>query len=283
MSPRKSKNTPIVLTREQQIAKLVAEVSKNDIVAATIAKPTRTYAIGQQVQCGGLKNAVILQSLFDDKLYIMEHDGGLHDAWWFGIEDNFPNDRNTPSLFAPYRRGRVMTADLDSILYLYGGDGLVCDPTYQRGYVWTAFDQEQLLTSIFERLEIGGFILVRKHGYLHKNTTPVRYITLAGDTVLIPQNEDNSVTVVDGQQRLTTLVNFYLDRISYKGIRYSEMSFHDRHNFTGFSIQYRIIEEDEITRAETLKMFLQSNRGVPQNAEHLTKVAALYAEEIAKA
>jgi hypothetical protein len=39
---------------------------------------------------------------------------------------------------------------------------------------------------------------------------------------------------------------------------------------------YRIINEEETNDKEILRMFLQSNRGVPQAPEHIAKVQAMY-------
>src|SRR6185437_9104589 len=97
--------------------------------------------------------------------------------------------------------------------------------------------------------------------------------------ITVPKCKDYSYTVVDGQQRLTTLINFYLDKFSYKGRFFSELTNQDRIYFNGTSVSYRIISEEQLTRKEILRLFLQANRGVPQSPEHLAKVQKLYEQE----
>lgn len=285
---RRPKAPPVPATREEKIAEAIRQFHDFSYLADNklISAPQRTYTVGQEVRVGGLAKTVILEPMFDDKAYLCESwsDKGVQQFnvwWWFDIDAKRAHGE---SIFDPYRRGRLTHSGLDSILHLYAWDGLVCDPEFQRGYVWTHEDQQALLQSIFERLEIGSVTMIRHHGYLHsKVTTPVRYMNLHGEEVWIPRCNDNTVSIIDGQQRLTTIVNFVLDRLTYRGLKFSELSYADQTEFNNTQVGYRLINEEDISRVEILKLFLQANRGVPQTAKHLAKVQALYEQEKARA
>lgn len=285
--PRKPKvpTPPVVLTEAEQIQAAADYVIKNRwLETCLIAAPTRTFEIGESVFLGGLENCVVVGIFQENKLIVVKHDGNkhtnskFHAEWWFEVDKQRRVD--IPRIFETGRRGQALHGTFDSLIHLYMSDGLVCDPEYQRGYVWNDANKEALLDSVFERLEIGSFSLMRKHGYLHKgDTSTVRYVTLTGEVVDIPKEKDYTVSIIDGQQRLTTLMNFYLDKLQYRGTYFSQLNNRDRNEFAGFSVQYRLIEQEEVTRLDILKMFLQANRGVPQAPEHIAKVQALYEQE----
>lgn len=73
------------------------------------------------------------------------------------------------------------------------------DPDYQRDYVWADKDKEYLLDSIFSKLDIGKFVLVEQDSKVWFET-------------------HNMYEILDGKQRLSTLVAFYENRIPYHGV-----------------------------------------------------------------
>lgn len=282
------KPQPAPLTRSQQIDQVRASFRDDTWLGDNrlIGEPERRFAVGQEVLLGCIKRTVVVEVLLEGKAYLVErfHDKGANDfscCWWFELETS--RNLSAPKLFQDWRHGQLLHSGLDSLLHLYYHDGLVCDPEFQRGYVWSDADKEALLDSIFERLEIGSFTMIRHHGYSHQNDqTSAQYINLHGEIVNVPRNHDYTVSIIDGQQRLTTIVNFYLDKLTYRGIRFSELHPSDQSQFENFQVAYRLINEENITKVEILKMFLQANRGVPQTADHLAKVQALYEQEKAR-
>lgn len=279
---KKKTNQPVVLTREQLIERAKSDhTSWRELPDAMIGSPTRSFTVGEPVRYGGLTGCKIVE-VVSDKMYVIEHDKGFIAAWWVSIK-KYPCDKELQSgFFEPYRRGQINTSDFASIMHMYQHDGLMIDPTFQRGYVWTDEDRKQLLDSIFERMDIGAFSFIRNHGYLHKSNEVRKYLTLDGTEIMISASKDYFITVIDGQQRLTTLINFWLDRFTYKGLYFSQLALSDQNEFTTARISYRMINEENITHAEKLKMFLQVNRGVSQTHDHLEKVRKLYEKEVKK-
>ena len=248
--------------------------------------PTRTFENGECVRIGNLANVVILKKLFDGKAYLYRCDWRdnrnsnvtveYRCEWWFDIE-KLVDTSAMPQLMSQYKRYPAISSDLSSLLHRMHGGGLVCDPLYQRGYVWSEENKDALIESMFERLDIGAFLLISHAGFNHNNDHSLKeYRTMDGRTVHIPRCEDYTTAVVDGQQRLTTILDFMLDVRPYRGIYFSQLCRRDKMEFEQHSVQYRLIQEEQVREKDVVRMFLQSNRGVPQSAEHLAKVQALY-------
>jgi uncharacterized protein with ParB-like and HNH nuclease domain len=106
-----------------------------------------------------------------------------------------------------------------------------------------------LIHSIFFNCPIGAFVLNRRSF-----------------------NDPNfCYDVIDGKQRLTTIVGFYEGRFKYDGKLYREMCFDDRHHFDDYPIS--VINTQELTELQKMKIFLRYNTtGKPISQEHLEKV-----------
>ncbi len=278
---RKSKTPPPPLTREQEIEHTINDSRQfRDITEAFVSEPERTWEVGDQVRFGGWAKSVVIRKL-NNKQYVLESvsDKGeqkFNVAWWTSIRDVNPKTIST-QFATPEPRGQNSVSSFDSIIHMYESHGLVCDPTYQRGYVWNDFDREQLLDSVFERMDIGSFIFIRNHGYLHDKSDAVKeYITIEGTRVTVAKKDDYTINVIDGQQRITTLLRFWQNKFRYRGILFTELHYMDKFHFMQQIIKHRMINEEEVSRAELLKLFIQTNRGVPQAPEHLDKIRAEY-------
>lgn len=92
-----------------------------------------------------------------------------------------------------FRQGSIST-----LLNLYYFQGVNMNPIYQRGLVWNEQDKESLIESIFLGANIGLFIFRDSNGKLDE-----------------PWNE-----IVDGKQRLSTIVDFFENRFRYRGYLY---------------------------------------------------------------
>ena len=284
---RKPKIPPPPPTIDQQKARAKTHfLSWNYVPVELQPPPTRRFEVGEQVLIGNLHDVFIDESI-DGGLYYLYHctwsdrdtppEVQYRCAWWFDIEKFDSINPTTPRLFSTYVRYPLINTSLNALInYMHSG-GIVFDPRYQREYVWDDANKDALIESIFDRLDIGSFLLIRHAGYNHGgDESLVTYRTIDGREVSVPRCDDNTIAVIDGQQRLTTLLDFFLDRRPYKGVYFSQLNRRDRNEFEDTAVAIRLIEEGVVTDKEVVRMFLQSNRGVPQTPEHLAKVQALY-------
>lgn len=157
-----------------------------------------------------------------------------------------------------WRKCSARQTGLESLIFNARWRGLNDSPTYQRSYVWTDEDRERLLSSIFAGLDIGKFVFV------------------------IYDWPENRLEVLDGKQRLTTLIDFWESRFPYKGVYYHELFWRDRIVFHQHSVQWIEVNGSKCTESELLRLFLAVNAGgVPQSDEHIAHVRKLYDEAVA--
>lgn len=251
-----------------------------------IPTPTRYFEVGDSVCYGGLKECVVAEVLEDGKVYRLDcvsvtnnnygkkiRTPATRIAWWFDVEPDPRANIEAEELFAPYLPGQPQQSSIDSLFHMMAHNGIVCDPRYQRGYVWNEDDQEALIDSIFNHLNIGSLIFSRHSGYLHKDQSEtVTYINFDGEEIIIDREKDYTCAVIDGQQRVTTLWRFFTNQFTYKGKYYKDLNPRDQGNFQGLLVSYRIFDEDSVPYKDVLRMFLRVNRGVPQDESHLEKI-----------
>ena len=132
------------------------------------------------------------------------------------------------------------------------GFGIDFDPDYQRGYVWNDTDKELLLDSVFKNIDIGKFVLI----HLSDEEWHERGL---------------GYEILDGKQRLSTLIEFYENKLTYKGKYYNDLSRKDKRAFTEH--QVAVAEVREMDKQTVLKYFLMLNRtGKSMDESHLIEV-----------
>ena len=156
-----------------------------------------------------------------------------------------------------WRRMTARPSTLDALIGNARRWGLIDSPDYQRSYVWTDENRANFLKSIFDQNDIGKFILV-VHDY-----------------------HETRVEVLDGKQRLKTLLDFTDSRFPYRGVYYHELHWRDRHIFNETLVQWIEVNRARVKRSALLWLFLAVNAGgVPQTEEHVAHVRALYEEAL---
>lgn len=219
--------------------------------------------IGQSVILGGLKNPVV-EHLMSSKTVLISHDEtdrytkvttrAFMTTTWCNI---YPINDNASHLTKEPVISHYSANDVDGLIHKAINFGIDFEPEVQRDYEWTDLDKERLLNSVMNGIDIGKFVFVRR---------PFPALTL----------------IIDGKQRLSTLIDFFLGKISYKGIYFHELSIRDRQNFLMLQTSYCELPENT-SRLKILRVFLEVNTGgVPVAPEHLTKVEAMYQEELLK-
>jgi hypothetical protein len=252
-------------------------------------KPTRTFEIGEHVILGNLKDVFIAHD-YGDGIYAVEipfkpvnrqddynPTGQRRVMKWIDIGKVVKSGDST-FVNTMYRRPSFSQSDFSAIIHMNSHNGFVMDDRFQRGYVWNDDDREALLDTIFNQGNIGSFLFNRDFGYDFKDSDEVnQFHTITGEKVLIPKKDNFCISVIDGQQRITTLLNFYFDRFKYKGYYFSEMSFKDRMTFEHFPVSYALVDEsDGWNLKDWVWLFLQANKGVSQSREHLVKMEEYY-------
>jgi hypothetical protein len=268
---------------------LFAEKQEHDnFNMALYGKPTREFKVGEEIIYGNLKNVKIAH-VYDDGIYAIEVMYTSDARYtppaperrikkWIDLDKKGIPQTAKPFTNDEYRVPNFSQSDMSSLIHMNTHNGYVMDTRFQRGYVWTQSDKEALIETIFNHGTIGSFLFNRHFGYNFKNSDEVNeFRTMTGETVLIPKKDNFSISVIDGQQRLTTLMNFYLNRWAYKGLFYSELSWKDKSTFQRMRVSYALVDESEgWALKDWVWLFLQANKGVSQSREHLVKMEEYY-------
>lgn len=213
--------------------------------AKRAGKPSYRFTVGDKVQVGHLLNCVVDEILEDGHMYLIRSGANSdnYSCWaWTNVRP-LDDDKDThfakrnSALSRLHYSNRSMYSLL-SFQYLFGVD---FNPDYQRGSVWDDEDREKLLDSIFMGREIGRFVF--------KQLPFTR-----------TSNDGNYYEIVDGKQRMLTLLAFYENRFPYKGVFYNDLSAQDKNWFMDASIGVAEIDQS-VTRAEVLEIFLAMNEG----------------------
>ena len=115
---------------------------------------------------------------------------------------------------------------LDTILSRYYHFGVNLNPKYQRELVWDMDNKVKLIESLFLGRDIGKFVFVSD------------------------DNSDILYEILDGKQRLTTIIEYIENKFSYKGIFYKDLSLEDR----------RLLRNRTISIADINKNFYSEKR-----------------------
>lgn len=118
--------------------------------------------------------------------------------------------------------------------------------------MWEQEDKELLIDSIFNNIDIGKFVLVH----------------LLNDEWI---ESGCSYVILDGKQRLNTIIEFYENRLKYNGKYFNELSRKDQRVFTNHTVA--VANVDESDKKIILKYFLLLNRtGKSMSNVHLEKI-----------
>jgi len=145
---------------------------------------------------------------------------------------------------------------------MYYSAGINMSPDYQRDLVWSDEDRQALISSIMANVDIGKFVVSKKP---YSEWTELGY----------------GLEIIDGKQRLDTLVRFYQDEFKWespKGPRlFSELQPLERSQIESHPIPYA--ELDDATEEQILRIFLMVNtHGHVVEKAHLDRVRDRYDE-----
>lgn len=260
-------------SREQIIADLLrSESTAVEYSYIPPVVPSRMLCVGDQVGVGNLEDCVVAGVSSDGRFVVIDHtrvDTNYgrpirHEhrlGIWSWLSATRLSDVGATSFARKERlRPSYMNSDISAMISIVLHRGIVDNPDYQRDYVWTLEDKERLIDSVFQERSVGSFLYVN---YPH-------------------EKYQGKLEVLDGKQRLNTLVEFYSSVFPFKGKYYHELSGHDKGSFLNASVQFAELDGKRMTRANLLQVFLDVNcAGVPQTTEHLAHVQGLLDKELA--
>lgn len=220
------------------------------VQAKRAGKPTYSFDVGDNVRLGNLDSPRIEEVLDNKMVYKVS----------FVMTDKKTGEKTRVSRLTPWYRVRPLfngkstfttNADIrlhylnitiESTLYkhLSESEGIDFMPPYQRDYVWDDEDKERLLDSIFMGADIGK-LTVRVLNDLEWMERRLAY------------------EIIDGKQRLQTLLDYYLNRFPYKGVYFNGLSPKDRRTFLDHNVAWA--EVRNLDQKATLRLFLMLNRG----------------------
>ncbi len=258
------------LTEEEKIAQQKEKAlarEYEDIIKRLrlIPSPTYSFNIGDKVKIGRYVDATIIEKHEDGKFYKIEYSvehtnygrpyietGLLRYIIWLDVR---PMSHTTESFIRndDMRVDFVSTGigNLLSKAYHFGTD---MNPDYQRCYVWNEDDKVKLIDSIFHNVDIGKFCFVHR-GY----------------------GADCMYEVVDGKQRMRTILDFYENRFAYKGKYFNDLCARDQSWFENYTIS--MAELRKADKKSILKYFILLNRtGKVMEESQLNKVENMLGE-----
>jgi len=261
------------IEKELTIEEKMEEEKKNGLShiqneVSHLNEPSYFFNIGDKVIYGAMKEATVDEIFYDGKVYGLRciatsnNYGNPYDyetyriASWVDVRPIIGGDTN----FSENQDVRLYFNNdtIESIIRKHYFFGVDFNPDYQRGYVWTQEDKEMLLDSVFKNIDIGKFVFIR-----------------LSDSKWIER--DFGYEILDGKQRLSTLIEFYENKITYKGKYFNELSGKDKSVFRSHTVS--VAEVGETDRKTVLKYFLMLNRtGKAMDENHLKVVEDMLSE-----
>lgn len=231
--------------------------------------PTHFFEVGQKVAYGGMLEAVVENVFRDGAYYLLlcttkDNNYGnpiiyktYRTAAWWQIRPLWQGEdtkvRKNENVNIQYYNSTI-----ESLLHRYYFFGIDMDPVYQRGYVWDTKDKDMLITSIFNNVDIGKFVMVE----LDKEEWKKRRV---------------GYEILDGKQRLSTIVDFFEGRFPYNGKYFNDLSPQDRNFFMNHTVSLASLSD--ISKEDVLNTFFVLNTtGKRVGDEQIKKVLEMMEE-----
>lgn len=269
----KTKKSNSKTTDDALKCKLMRQLEDACRIARNAGEPTYRFEVGERVRYGAWQNVSVKEVLLDGTAYRVEcssieikygketENVDEQIVPWLSLRPWIPAEERTSSFSANDDiRLSYSNTTIESLMSKHYHFGIEFEPPYQRGFVWTQADKDMLLESIFMGAEIGRFVLKHCSDEEWRNNPNVSY------------------EIIDGKQRLLTLLSYYENRWAYKGVFFNELSNADRRRILDTNVS--VAEVRNLSHNDTLKLFLRLNRGGRAvSNEVIEHVEALLSEE----
>lgn len=224
--------------------------------ALRAGQPTYSFQVGETVRIGKVNHCTIREVLDNGLCYLAEDNNHGCVVWpWYSLRPLV----NGTSAFTNLPHGKLhyMNITVEILIMKHLLSGVDLYPAYQREYVWDDKDRERLLDSIFSGVDIGRLIM--------RERSDAEWM------------EDNLMyEIIDGKQRLLTLLMYFENRFPYHGVYFNELSAKDRRQFLDTDAALAICHDLDYSGA--LRIFLATNQSgkavndaVIRNAEEQLK------------
>lgn len=227
-----------------------------------LSDPTIFFEKGEEVDIGNLIDSVVVDFTEDRKYYLVSNSSkgknGLSSGnSWFSWTHISKKECKDTKFSEKYESGLYFHQEaISSLIIKSQCFGIESDVDYQRDYVWSLEDKQELINSIFQGIDIGKFVFVE------------RKIT----------SVEKSYEILDGKQRLNAIMEFYENRFKFKDVYFYELSKKDKNVFRNHSISSAVVKEN-ITEKQKLNLFVRLNSfGKVMSKEHLEKVKEMMKE-----
>lgn len=226
-----------------------------------LPNPTYIHKVGDKVTVGYLQNCIIEEVLEDGKLYLIDY-----------VEtDKYKNTKHCKTIRPWINVRKVNNTEIDFIckdmiqinysqcrlselININYDLGYNMNPFYQRGLVWTLEDKVNLIDSMFNKIDIGKFVFVEDSSYI------------------LPDE------ILDGKQRLTTIIDFYEDRFEYKGYKFSDLSFDNQQFIKNYPVNVARLRN--LTDKQKIETFIRLNTmGKIIDKDHLEEIKRKFLEK----
>lgn len=252
---KKKEQKPLTIEERKERAWKAKDISCR---FPSFGAPTYRFEVGESVFLGGLQNCVVddIRAGDDGETYYgIAYDEEDHTGYiwrpWYDVRPTSIKQGETNFTENEKIDIRFYNQDIESLVNKYYLSGVEMDPPYQRDYVWDDKDKESLLDSIFQHIEIGKFAFVTRDWTSEKH-----------------------FEILDGKQRLSTLLDFYENRLPYRGAYFNDLSSRDRYTFLHTNVT--VGETGELTQEQIYRYFCVMNKaGRVMDEEHLRKVQGM--------
>jgi len=232
-----------------------------------IPEASRIFNPGDPVRVGNLDNCFVVESFYNNRIYKLRHTKNSEEKYeeiviypeeisfheWFDLFIEEEEGKAPKFSVEQNIRKNSSQTNLDSLIAKVLRFGTNLSPEYQRGLEWNDEEKSALLDSIFNSIEIGRFVF---------RSLPFKDI------------HTYSYEIVDGKQRLTTIIDFFLNKFKYRGYYYSELNKHDKCIFSQYPVL--IAEIENVTDIQVMQYFKKINKtSHPITKAHFAKIDAL--------
>jgi len=219
-----------------------------------VNKPTRSFEIGEEVLIGNLNDFYVKDIFNEGKIILIENnDSEYRICLWHEIVSKNKKLLNKSVFEEEKLNFNFYQTELSDLLSKYYYFGIDMNPSYQRGFVWNQEQKELLIESIFQNIDIGRFVFV---------------------DLPYEENADYSLEILDGKQRLSTIIDFIEDKIQFKGHYYfSDLSFSDQRKFKRIKVNISNVDKKDLSDKEIIKYFVKFNStGTPIDQNFLKEL-----------